>query len=96
MKTLAAVIIFDEEKVDFLRRDDEAYIPLPKIIRTVTFPVCYGTEAEVDAAKKVIFKIAQKDGENTLDRNSPKAIGPHGTSVITFPCTVGAVMDRLH
>lgn len=68
LKTLGAIVMFDEEKVDFLRRDDEAYIPLSENIRSVIATVCYGTVDEVDAAKKRLFKIAENGGGHYLGR----------------------------
>ncbi len=60
LKTIAGVVIFDEEKVEYLRRDDEAYIPQPKTIKSIIATVMYGTEAEVEGAKKRLFEIAEK------------------------------------
>ncbi len=59
---MAAAVLFDEEKIDYLRRDDEAYIPLPKNVRSVIATCFYGTEAEVSAASKVLFKIVKEGG----------------------------------
>lgn len=57
LRTLSGVFQFDDRKVDFLRRDDEAWIPLPSWVQAATGAICYGTEAEVEGAKKVIFEI---------------------------------------
>jgi len=62
LRTLATHIIFDEEKIEALRRDDEAYIPLPDHIKSVIATAFYGTEAEVKGAAEKIFEIAAKDG----------------------------------
>ncbi len=62
LRTIAGVVLFDEEKVEYLRRDDEAYIPQPKEVKSIIAVVMYGTEAEVEGAKKKIFEIAEKDG----------------------------------
>ena len=35
LATLAGVILFDERKVQYLRRDDEAYIPEPESLRSI-------------------------------------------------------------
>ena len=35
LATLAGVILFDERKVQYLRRDDEAYIPEPESRRSI-------------------------------------------------------------
>lgn len=68
LKTLSAIVIFDEQKIDFLRRDDEAYIPLSKDIGSVIATVCYGTFDEVEAAKKRLFQIAGNGGAHYLGR----------------------------
>jgi len=62
LRTMATHIIFDEEKIEALRRDDEAYIPLPAHIKSVIATAFYGTEAEVKGAAKRIMEIAAKDG----------------------------------
>ncbi len=66
LKTLSGVVMFDERKIEYLRRDDEAWIPLPASVKTAIATICYGTEAEVNEAKKVIFKIAEAGGGTYL------------------------------
>jgi glycolate oxidase len=68
LKTLSGAVLFDEWKIDYLRRDDEAYIPLPEKIKSVLCTICYGTKAEVDVAKKTIFKVAKAGGGTYLGR----------------------------
>ncbi len=43
LATLAGVVLFDERKVQYLRRDDEAYIPQPEELRCVVATAMYGT-----------------------------------------------------
>lgn len=62
LKTLSGVIMFDERKVEYLRRDDESFIPLHGSDVSVVATILYGTKAEVNEAKKVIFKIAKLGG----------------------------------
>jgi glycolate oxidase len=62
LRTMATHILFDEWKIEALRRDDEAYIPLPEHIKSVIATCFYGTEAEVKGASERIFEIAAKDG----------------------------------
>ncbi len=59
LRSLAGVFQFDERKVAFLRRDDEAWIPLPTWVQGACGAICYGTAAEVEAARPIIFEIAQ-------------------------------------
>lgn len=66
LKTLSGVVMFDEYKIEFLRRDDEAYIPQSPDVRSVIAAVCYGTEHEVGEAKKKLFEIAAKNGGTYL------------------------------
>jgi len=65
-RTLASAIVFDEEKVNFLRRDDEAYIPQPPWVRSVLATALYGTEEEVEGAAKRLFEIMEKSGGKYL------------------------------
>ncbi|MBT1076461.1 FAD-binding oxidoreductase [Geobacter grbiciae] len=58
LKTMAAVLIFDPHKIEFLRRDDEAYIPQPQKVKSVVLALLYGTEAEVAAAREKVFETA--------------------------------------
>jgi len=62
LRTLASTVLFDEEKVEFLRRDDEAYIPLPSNIKSVIATAFYGTKEEVEAASNVLFRIVKEGG----------------------------------
>lgn len=66
LRSLCGVFQFDERKVDFLRRDDEAWIPLPDWVHSATGAICYGTEGEVKAATKTIFEIADANGATYL------------------------------
>ena len=47
--TIAGVMLFDERKVAYLRRDDEAYIPQPDWATAVVAFALYGNRAEVRA-----------------------------------------------
>jgi glycolate oxidase len=62
LATLAAVIMFDEEKVDYLRRDDETYIPQPEGIRAVIATAMYGTKDEVEPAARRLLRVATQSG----------------------------------
>lgn len=61
LRSLGSVVMFDEQKVQFLRRDDEAYIPQPDSINAVVEATAYGNEAEVSGARDEIMEIL---GEN--------------------------------
>ena len=66
LRTLCGIFQFDERKIDFLRRDDEAWIPLPQWVKGAVGTICYGTHAEVSAAKTIIFDIAHAHGGTYL------------------------------
>jgi len=66
LKSLAGLVMFDEEKIEFLRRDDEAYIPLPSRIRSVIATVCYGVKEEVSGAKSRLMATAKQYGGEYL------------------------------
>ena len=62
LRCLSGVVMFDEAKVRFLRRDDEAWIPLPTWVNSAVATISYGTEAEVEAARARIFEIGKAGG----------------------------------
>jgi glycolate oxidase len=66
LATLAGVVLFDEKKVEYLRRDDEAYIPQPDDLRCVVATAMYGTTDEVQPAAKRLMRIAKESGANYL------------------------------
>lgn len=64
--TFAGAVLFDEWKVAYLRRDDEAYIPQPNDVRALVCAVMYGYEDEVRPAGRRLFKIAKEHGARYL------------------------------
>ena len=64
--TFAGAVLFDEYKVAYLRRDDEAYIPQPGDVRALVCAVMYGYEDEVRPAGKRLFRIAKEHGARYL------------------------------
>jgi len=66
LATLAGVVLFDEWKLAYLRRDDEAYIPQPDSVRCVVATAMYGTTDEVRPAAKRLLRIAQESGGSYL------------------------------
>lgn len=62
IKCLSGVVMFDEQKVEFLRRDDEAWIPLPAWVKSAVCLIMYGTGPEVEAAKARVFEIGKAGG----------------------------------
>ena len=59
LATIAGVVLFDEWKIAYLRRDDEAYIPQPDSVRAVVAVAMYGSRAEVEPASKVIMRLGR-------------------------------------
>jgi glycolate oxidase len=64
--TFAGAVLFDEHKVAYLRRDDEAYIPQPTDVRALVCAVMYGYEDEVRAGGRRLFRIAKEHGARYL------------------------------
>ena len=64
--TFAGAVLFDEHKVAYLRRDDEAYIPQPTDVRALVCAVMYGFEDEVRAGGRRLFRIAKEHGARYL------------------------------
>ncbi|MCS7006018.1 MAG: FAD-binding oxidoreductase [Thermoleophilia bacterium] len=64
--TLAGVVLFDERKLDYLRRDDEAYIPQPADVRSVVATAMYGNADEVRAGAKRLLRIGLETGGRYL------------------------------
>ena len=64
--TFAGAVLFDEQKVNYLRRDDEAYIPQPADVRALVCAVLYGNEDEVRAGGKRLMRTAKANGARYL------------------------------
>jgi glycolate oxidase len=64
--TFAGGVLFDEWKVAYLRRDDEAYITQPADVRALVCAVMYGYAAEVRPAGRRLFRIAKDYGARYL------------------------------
>ena len=64
--TFAGAVLFDEAKVAYLRRDDEAYIPQPGHVRSLVCAVAYGNEDEVRAGGRRLMRVAREHGARYL------------------------------
>jgi len=64
--TFAGAVLFDEAKVAYLRRDDEAYIPQPGDVRSLVCGVAYGNDDEVRAGGKRFLRVAREFGARYL------------------------------
>jgi glycolate oxidase len=62
LATLAGAMLFDPEKVAYLRRDDEAYIGQPEWVKGVAAASLYGTRAEVEPASRLVMEIGRSLG----------------------------------
>ena len=60
--TLAGVVLFDEWKVRYLRRDDEAYIEQPDDVKAVVAVALYGKKLEVEPASKLMMELGRSEG----------------------------------
>ena len=61
LATIAGVVLFDEHKIKYLRRDDEAYIPQPDSVRAVVAVAMYGRKIEVEPASKEIMRLGRSN-----------------------------------
>ena len=61
LATLAGVVLFDEWKLRYLRRDDEAYIPQPEDVRSVIAVAMYGRRAEVEPASRIVMELGRRN-----------------------------------
>jgi glycolate oxidase len=66
LATLAGVVLFDEYKLRYLRRDDEAYIPQPDSVKAVVATAMYGSEDETVPAARRLYRIARETGGRYL------------------------------
>jgi glycolate oxidase len=66
LATIAGVVLFDEWKLRYLRRDDEAYIPQPESVRAVVAVAMYGAKCEVEPASRRVMEIGRSDGGKYL------------------------------
>jgi glycolate oxidase len=66
LATLAGVVLFDEWKLEYLRRDDEAYIPQPDWVKGVVAVAMYGHKAEVRPAAREIMRLSKGNGGHYL------------------------------
>ncbi len=66
LATLAGVVIFDEWKLAYLRRDDEAYIPQPEWVKAVLATAMYGARDEVEPASRRLVRTARETGGKYL------------------------------
>jgi glycolate oxidase len=57
--TLAGVVLFDEWKLAYLRRDDESFIPQPDWVKGVVACASYGNRDEVRAGAKRLMGIVK-------------------------------------
>lgn len=62
LATLGGVMMFDPEKVDYLRRDDEAYIIQPEWVKAVCAASLFGTKIEVEAAAPKVMELGRSLG----------------------------------
>ena len=66
LATLAGVVLFDEWKLRYLRRDDEAYVEQPEWLKAVVAVAAYGTRAETEPAARRILDIGEQTGGTYL------------------------------
>ena len=88
--TLAGVVLFDERKVDYLRRDDEAYIPQPPEVKAV---VAHGDVRQrgrgAGRRRSDCCGSAGDAAATTSATRSPRATGRRATTATRRRCTAG-------
>jgi hypothetical protein len=84
---LAGVVLFDEKKIAHLRRDDEAFIPMPPWVVSVAAAALYGTKEEVRAVSKRVMSIGRSHGGRYTGDEMAK--GPRVTTATPTRCTAG-------
>lgn len=62
LATLGGVMMFDPEKVEYLRRDDEAYIIQPDWVQAVCAASLFGTKAEVEVGAQKVMELGRSLG----------------------------------
>jgi glycolate oxidase len=66
LATLAGVVLFDEWKLAYLRRDDEAFIPQPDWVKAVVAVAMYGRRIEVEPGAKEVMAVGRSLGGKYL------------------------------
>ena len=66
LATLAGVVLFDEWKLAYLRRDDEAYIEQPESVKAVVAVAMYGARVEVKPASRRVMELGRSRGGKYL------------------------------
>src|SRR5215207_3780207 len=66
LATLAGVVLFDEWKVAYLRRDDEAYIPQAPSVKALVAVAMYGSRTEVEPASRRVMELGRSEGGKYL------------------------------
>ena len=70
LATLAGVVLFDEWKLRYLRRDDEAYIPQPANVRALVCAVLYGNEDEAASYERGRDAINVMSAQSRVERTT--------------------------
>ena len=95
LATLAGVVLFDEWKIAYLRRDDEAYIPQPDSVKAVVAVAMYGTprggRAGVQGGHAA--RPQPRRAATSATRSRP-ATGPRATTATPRRCTAARTTAR--
>ncbi len=92
--TFAGAVLFDEWKVAYLRRDDEAYIPQPSDVKALVCTALYGWEDEVRVGGKRLCASPASTAAATSATRSPRATGRRATTATRRRCTVAPARVR--
>jgi glycolate oxidase len=92
--TLAGVVLFDEWKLKYLRRDDEAYIPQPDSVKAVIACASYGTPTRSGLAQSGCCGSARHRAAVTSAMRSPRVTGRPATTATQQCSTDVRATDR--
>ena len=88
LATFAGVVLFDEWKVAYLRRDDEAYIPQPATCgRSCARSRCTAPRTRSSRPGKRLMRLGRSTAPATSATRSPRATGPRATTATPRRCT---------
>ena len=86
--TLAGVVLFDEWKIDYLRRDDEAYIPQPEWVKARRGARhVRQRRTRCGPRPSACSGSARRPAASTWATRSPRATGPRATTATRRRCT---------
>ena len=95
LATIAGVVLFDEWKIAYLRRDDEAYIPQPASVKAVVAVAMYGAKVRGRAGQQGDHEARPQPGRQVPRRRDlRRRLGLAGTTATRRRCTAATSTAR--